>query len=143
VERAKLGAERSGDVVSCGIAAMERIESSSKEISSILGAIDEIAFQTNLLALNAGVEAASSRSLKAPAAPSVKTTKAKITLRRLDPSSPRERLFVICAGSQIVALTGFFFRELADVHRQQSSPVGRLVRTGVRVEPARESLSGR
>jgi methyl-accepting chemotaxis protein len=37
---------------------MERIETASTEISTIIGVIDEIAFQTNLLALNAGVEAA-------------------------------------------------------------------------------------
>ena len=51
-------AERSGAVVRQAIEAMGRIEQSSKEISNIIGVIDEIAFQTNLLALNAGVEAA-------------------------------------------------------------------------------------
>jgi methyl-accepting chemotaxis protein len=58
VARAKAGAEQSGGVVRRAVIAMEQIEKSANEISSIIGVIDEIAFQTNLLALNAGVEAA-------------------------------------------------------------------------------------
>lgn len=51
-------AEESGKLVDDVIAAMDRIEKSSDQISQIIGVIDDIAFQTNLLALNAGVEAA-------------------------------------------------------------------------------------
>jgi methyl-accepting chemotaxis protein len=58
VNAAKSDAERSGKVVRETVTAMQEIETSSKQISSIIGVIDEIAFQTNLLALNAGVEAA-------------------------------------------------------------------------------------
>jgi methyl-accepting chemotaxis protein len=58
VGAAKSDAERSGDVVQQAVGAMSAIESSSGQISQIIGVIDEIAFQTNLLALNAGVEAA-------------------------------------------------------------------------------------
>jgi methyl-accepting chemotaxis protein len=58
VAKTRENAERSGVVVKQAIEAMGAIESSSREISNIIGVIDEIAFQTNLLALNAGVEAA-------------------------------------------------------------------------------------
>ncbi len=58
VARTRADAEKSGEVVRQAVAAMGGIERSSKQISQIIGVIDEIAFQTNLLALNAGVEAA-------------------------------------------------------------------------------------
>ncbi|WP_135211674.1 methyl-accepting chemotaxis protein [Vitreimonas flagellata] len=58
VAAARQDAEHSGRVVAETVAAMGEIERSAKQISQIIGVIDEIAFQTNLLALNAGVEAA-------------------------------------------------------------------------------------
>jgi methyl-accepting chemotaxis protein len=58
VVNARADAERSGRIVSQAVAAMTEIETSSTQVSQIIGVIDEIAFQTNLLALNAGVEAA-------------------------------------------------------------------------------------
>ncbi|MEW5684963.1 MAG: methyl-accepting chemotaxis protein [Pseudomonadota bacterium] len=54
----KAGAESGGQVVRRAMTAMSGVEASAKQISQIIGVIDEIAFQTNLLALNAGVEAA-------------------------------------------------------------------------------------
>ena len=58
VTETRRSAEQSGEIVSRAVLAMMAIETSSDEISNIIGVIDEIAFQTNLLALNAGVEAA-------------------------------------------------------------------------------------
>ena len=58
VEAACQASRNGAEVVRKAISAMDAIERSSREISSIIEVIDGIAFQTNLLALNAGVEAA-------------------------------------------------------------------------------------
>ena len=51
-------AEQSRTVVQQAVDKMGEIETASKQISSIISVIEDIAVQTNLLALNAGVEAA-------------------------------------------------------------------------------------
>lgn len=51
-------ARKSTETVESAISSMAAIEDSSRQITSIIGVIEEISFQTNLLALNAGVEAA-------------------------------------------------------------------------------------
>ncbi len=51
-------AERGGAIAGEAVAAIGRIEQTSRRITDITSVIDEIAFQTNLLALNAAVEAA-------------------------------------------------------------------------------------
>ncbi len=58
VAQCKADAETSSGVIDDTVGAMNGIEKSSREIGTIIGVIDEIAFQTNLLALNAGIEAA-------------------------------------------------------------------------------------
>ena len=58
VRHASTRAGSSSTVVANAIDAMNKIETASSQITSIISVIDEIAFQTNLLAPNAGVEAA-------------------------------------------------------------------------------------
>ncbi|MBR0558801.1 methyl-accepting chemotaxis protein [Neokomagataea anthophila] len=57
-DKARETAEHSAQKMQGAVDAMGRIEGSFKEISQVIGLIDDIAFQTNLLALNAGIEAA-------------------------------------------------------------------------------------
>jgi methyl-accepting chemotaxis protein len=55
---ASTSAINGGDIANRAVTAMGRIEDSSRQITDIVGLIQDIAFQTNLLALNAAVEAA-------------------------------------------------------------------------------------
>jgi len=57
VKEVHFNAASSDAIVSQALQGMSQIEDSSRQISTIVSVIDEIAFQTNLLALNAGVEA--------------------------------------------------------------------------------------
>lgn len=58
VKKARAEATKNSEIVAQAVSAMDEIEHSSKQITQVIGVIDDIAFQTNLLALNAGVEAA-------------------------------------------------------------------------------------
>jgi methyl-accepting chemotaxis protein len=58
VGNAREAAERGDREMKAMIGAMNEISGASKQIASVMKAIDDIAFQTNLLALNAAVEAA-------------------------------------------------------------------------------------
>ncbi|MDQ7069694.1 MAG: methyl-accepting chemotaxis protein [Rhodobacterales bacterium] len=58
MDRAKTDAEANGKVVNQAMDAMDKIATSSQQITQVTSVIEDLAFQTNLLALNAGVEAA-------------------------------------------------------------------------------------
>jgi methyl-accepting chemotaxis protein len=101
VNIAKSDAERSGAVVSDTVTAMQKIETSSKQISSIIGVIDEIAFQTNLLALNAGVEAA--RAGDAGRGFAVVATEVRALAQRSADAAKEIKGLISASGTQVEA----------------------------------------
>jgi len=92
-------ATKGGEIVSTAVDAMGSIESSSTEISDIVGMIDEIAFQTNLLALNAAVEAA--RAGDAGKGFAVVAQEVRSLAQRSSDASKEIRTLIDNSGSQV------------------------------------------
>ncbi|WP_298284281.1 HAMP domain-containing methyl-accepting chemotaxis protein [Acidocella sp.] len=96
---ARTDAQSSGEVVHKTIAAMTGIEDSSRQISQIIGVIDEIAFQTNLLALNAGVEAA--RAGDAGRGFAVVATEVRALAQRSADAAKEIKTIISASGEQV------------------------------------------
>ncbi len=99
VSATKNDAVSSTSVVQDTIAAMSGIEASSKQIGSIIGVIDEIAFQTNLLALNAGVEAA--RAGDAGRGFAVVATEVRALAQRSTDAAKEIKVLISGSGQQV------------------------------------------
>lgn len=101
VASATSSAERSGGVVRNAVAAMSEIERSARQISEIIGVMDEIAFQTNLLALNAGVEAA--RAGEAGRGFAVVAQEVRALAQRSTVAAKEIKLLISSSGEQVGA----------------------------------------
>ena len=122
VDRTRIGAEQSGEVVKKAVVAMSNIENSSREISNIIGVIDEIAFQTNLLALNAGVEAA--RAGEAGKGFAVVAQEVRELAQRSANAAKEIKTLIVNSGQQVktgVALVGETGAALAEIVTQVQS----------------------
>jgi methyl-accepting chemotaxis protein len=140
VSHAKKSAEHSGAVVRNAVSAMGQIENSSREISNIIGVIDEIAFQTNLLALNAGVEAA--RAGEAGKGFAVVAQEVRELAQRSASAAKEIKTLISTSSEQVkrgVALVGETGKALDEIMSQVDEINGNVAAI---VEAAREQSTG-
>jgi len=130
VDHAHKEAVAGQDVVTRAIAAMGEIETSSSQISNIIGVIDEIAFQTNLLALNAGVEAA--RAGDAGRGFAVVASEVRALAQRSAGAAKEIKALISTSGQQVgqgvkmVGDTGEALHRIADQIGRLTSIVGEI-----------------
>jgi methyl-accepting chemotaxis protein len=122
VQAAQSDAERSGQVVTDAVAAMDAIAASSRQIGDIIGVIDEIAFQTNLLAVNAGVEAA--HAGEAGRGFAVVATEVRALAQRSADAAKQIKALIASSADQVsrgVALVGETGAVLAQIRAQMDT----------------------
>ena len=130
VTTAKSAAEDGGRVVNTAIEAMDAILGSSKQITDIIGVIDEIAFQTNLLALNAGVEAA--RAGEAGKGFAVVASEVRSLAQRSSEAAKQIKTLINASGEQVgsgvrlVGESGAALRRIMDQVQQINSLVSEM-----------------
>ncbi|MBB4218052.1 methyl-accepting chemotaxis protein [Rhizobium sp. BK212] len=140
VAMTKQGAEQSGTVVRNAVAAMGQIEQSSREITNIIGVIDDIAFQTNLLALNAGVEAA--RAGEAGKGFAVVAQEVRELAQRSAKAAKEIKALINTSGEHVrngVGLVGQTGKALEEIVAQVGDIDGNVVAI---VEASREQATG-